>query len=80
MRPGPGIGGIFTPAQAAALAFWGPILAILTAAESSGTEGGEAEERDEAGVVEQAVERLHLHLSHFTATHVVSGPRKEEER
>ena len=77
------------PAQAAALAFWGPILAILTAAEGGGVEsdedeGREGEERDGAQVadraVEQAVERLRLHLSHFTATHVVSGARKEEGR
>ncbi len=53
--------GAFRPAdpQAVALAFWGPILAILTAAEESNET--------------EAIRRLHLHIDHFTATHLVAS-------
>ncbi|MDN5562855.1 TetR family transcriptional regulator [Luteococcus japonicus] len=51
--------GLFLAAdpRAVALAFWGPVLAILIAAE--------------AGDEELARERLRLHVEHFTTTHVV---------
>ena len=51
----------FRPAdpEALALAFWGPILAILAAAEEPGREP-------------EAQRLLRLHLEHFRATHVVA--------
>ena len=56
--------GRFRPAdpEALALAFWGPILAILAAAEEPGREP-------------EAQRLLDLHLEHFRATHVVADDR-----
>ncbi len=52
-------GGGFKPAdpEAVALAFWGPIVTILTLAEAPGAEG-------------EARRMLDVHLGHFRATHV----------
>ena len=56
--------GTFCPAdpEALALAFWGPILAILAAAEEPGSEP-------------EAQRLLDLHLEHFRRTHVVGSNR-----
>lgn len=60
--------GAFRPAnpEATALAFWGPVLAILTLAE---------EQRAEA----EARRLLGIHLEHFRATHVTDAATQGEE-
>ena len=61
--------GKFRPAdpEALALAFWGPILAILVAAEEPGREP-------------EAQRLLDLHLEHFRKTHSVGAGRARGRR
>ena len=83
--------GVFRPAdpEAVALAFWGPIFAILAAAERDDAADRDAADRDAADrdaadrdVAEQtyaqAVRRIQLHLEHFIDAHLAEPqPSKE---